>query len=117
MLLETARAIVLATLEPAPTLVLDERQSPAEVHTSLVRFLTSVARGPWWTQLDPNPEHPEWGAKVVHVVYRPKTRNSPSIFSVSAFPSSHTVPLRVGAGAGEVARVADRLLAKASLSG
>ena len=70
----------------------------------LVSFLTSVARGTWWTRLKPNPDQPSWGAKIVHVSY------SPGLFSVSESPGIGTVPMRVGANQRDVAKIADLLL-------
>lgn len=102
------------------TLVLTERemQTPAQARTTLLQFLKQVAKGTWWTRLDPTPDHPEWGAKVVYVIYAPRYGGSgTTMYSVSPkpHPTLDSVPLRVGAGSGEIERVADRLLAQTVL--
>ena len=105
MRLSEARAVLGSLFEVVLTNV------DVDVRARLVNFLTAASRGPWWTQLKPNPEQPTWGTQVVHVLYRPKRGSAPGIFAVQPNPGRDTVPMRVGAGVGDINRIADELLA------
>jgi len=82
----------------------------------LIIYLTSVAKGTWWTKLAPRPDSPTYGVKVVYP-YVTVLPGCGTTYGVSSEPKAWpcTEELNIGSSVEEIERVATTLLARLTM--
>ncbi len=76
----------------------------------LIGFLTSLAKGTWWTRMRPLEGSPVFGASRVYPFLTRSPITGRILCSVAPVPKLGTVELQIGASLQEIKEIAEKLL-------